>query len=229
MIDWNTLFDRPSELWRIILFIGIFLYWHYGIGNKRYFGKPLVIAGFLVAVLVWLPKVMQQTILLALCVGFGWSLRLLLMDVFAGFILTLEHKIPIAGWVHDEQFSGQILQRYWRGVLIQDADGRECVVPNHVFLQRSIRISPPGQYGITLRFWVPEGLSVYTAEERLRSWLPCSPWLADGNFVLYPDPSNPRILIVRMQLLHADHEDNVIRSLRRQLEKSVQMDTQQKS
>lgn len=220
MIEFGSLVDDLGRILRLVVISAAFLYWLYSLKITRHFWEPFLVLLFLFCIGVFLPPIFQQILLLSLVVGFGWSLRQLLMDIFAGLLLVLEKRLPIGGWVHGEHFSGEILGRNWRGILIRDVDGRDCLLPNRLFLSSSFRISPPGQYGITLRFWVPEGLSLHQAEERLRSWLPCSPWLADGNFTLYPDPSNPRILIIRMRLLHADHEDNVIRSLRRQLEKS---------
>ena len=157
-------------------------------------------------------------VILFVLIGTGLSLHSLLFDVIAGFLIRLEHRVIIHAWVDGADFSGRVQQLFWRCIVLTDMWGRSIVVPNRIFLQRTIHISPPGAYRTSIQLWIPENETLLAVEKKIADWLDDSPWVSQL-FNIYPDSNNPRVLIVDVSLLRAEDQHKVMRALRTIIEK----------
>jgi hypothetical protein len=180
--------------------------------------QPIIFGLFVAAVGYLLIGDAFAWVVLFLLFGIGFSLRTLMFDLIAGVLIRLEHRVIMNAWIDGDGFSGRVQDRFWRCVILTDIWGRSIVVPNRVFVQQSVVISKPGAYRTAIQCWIPEKRKLIEAEQMIVGWLDDSPWVS-RLFSIYPDTTNPRVLIVEVSLLRAEDKNKVLRALRTIIEK----------
>ena len=142
------------------------------------------------------------TVILAAAVALGFSMRHLLADVIAGFVLLFERRIKKGMWVSGESFQGSVERRGLRATWLRDGQGHQLAVPNRVMIGDPIVYDTGGdtEHEVTLK------LAGFSHAPNIRQCLHdsvlSSPWvLAGATPIVLRDPSDPDVWRVRSKLL----------------------------
>jgi len=182
-------------------------------GKYRSLIQPLVLGCALLGLIALLPAQAQQWFLLAVLIGLGFSLHKLILDASAALLLLIEQKIVIGAWVEGDGYAGRVQECSWRCVTLKDGRAQTMFIPNRFFLSHALKITPPGHFSTKLKCWIPSELTLLEVEQRVQAWLPTAPWVADF-YGLYPDSSNPQLMLIELSLLRAEDKNKVLRALR---------------
>ena len=162
-----------------------------------------VVLGLTIVVLALpVPTVIKWAVLLAAAVALGVSMRHLLADMIAGFVLLFERRIKKGMWVSGESFQGSVERRGLRATWLRDGQGHQLAVPNRVMIGDPIVYDTGGdtEHEVTLK------LTSFAKAPNIRQCLHdsvlSSPWvLAGATPVVLRDPSDPDVWRVRSRLL----------------------------
>ncbi|MEM9068037.1 MAG: mechanosensitive ion channel domain-containing protein [Myxococcota bacterium] len=171
-------------------------------------GVRLIAMGLALAFIIrMLPPRLSLVMLLAFggfAVALGWSMRDVMPDLVAGFVLVFERRIRRGAWISGGGFAGQVDAVGIRATLLRDARGHQVSVPNRQILQAPVTAggSHDREHEVTLRMRV-----VAPADEiraALRDAVLASPWVFPGSEpVVLHDSTDPSLWRVRGRLLEA--------------------------
>jgi hypothetical protein len=169
--------------------------------------RLLVVGLALAFILRLLPPRLSLVMLLAFggfAVALGWSMRDVLPDLVAGFVMAFEHRIRPGLWISGPGFSGKVEQTGLRSTTLRDAQGRRIDLPNRFVLQKPV-VATSGhadEHEVLVRLG-----SDATAERirlALRDAALFSPWVFPGSVPsVLRDPDDPALWRVQGRLLDA--------------------------
>ena len=149
-----------------------------------------------------LPDYLAWPVILTAAAALGWSMRHLLADVVAGFVLVLERRLKRGMWIAGDGFSGTVERRGFRATWLRDAQGHQLAVPNRVIIADPMAYDTGAdtEHEVTLRL---QGNSdAVNVRQCILDAALSSPWvLAGATPTVLRDPADPVVWRIRTRLL----------------------------
>lgn len=179
----------------------------------------------LIAAVYLLPKPWREAlpwIGLASFVALGWSVRDLLPDMFAGFLLFFEHRVRRGRWIEGESYSGLVESIGWRLTWLSDAQGKRVGIPNSRLLRESLRTMRPMGLEREVSLRIPATAHRETLRHVIYDAVIRSPWVPPhAQPTIRFSPAESTLCYVRSRILHARYAHRFEGELSERIEAEV--------